>query len=88
VSGDTKHIERLRSQLEYNAAMVAESNRLLRASLKQWFTVDDLRERWALGRDHVIALLREKEAYRPAVGKPIRVPLAVVLVIDEELNRG
>jgi hypothetical protein len=81
-----KELDLLRSETARNTAMIAELTRVLRSTIQQWFTLENLMERWALGRDTTIAVLREHGGYTPQRGVPIRVPLESVLKIDEALN--
>ena len=81
-----KELDLLRSETARNTAMIAELTRVLRSTIQQWFTLENLMERWALGRDTTIALLREHGGYTPQRGVPIRVHIDTVLKIDEALN--
>jgi hypothetical protein len=79
-------LDYLRSDIAVLTRVVADNTQAQLANLKQWWTLEALKERWALGRDNVIALLRERGAYEPRAGHPIRVHLKTVLELDAYLE--
>jgi hypothetical protein len=76
----------LRHDMSILVRALTENSRAVIATMKQWWTVENLQDRWALGREATIAVLRERGAYEPGVGKPIRVPIRKVLEIDRFLE--
>lgn len=53
------------------------------ASLPQLVSAETLRERWNMGRDKLIAFLEQYAGYRGGPGKPISIPIEVVLRLDQ-----
>lgn len=76
-----RHEQALRAM----AAVMAENNRLLRATMPQFYTVKQLSDRWALSREAVKALLHA-HGIRGSVGRCTRVHVDHVLQIDVELE--
>lgn len=52
------------------------------ASLPQLVGAEALRERWNMGRDKLIAFLEQYAGYCGEPGKPISIPIEVVLRLD------
>lgn len=80
-------VAELRHTMAQLVSVGLEQNKLLRANLPQLFDLATLRVRWGnLGRDAALALLRDHAGYVGQSGIPPRVPLEVVLKIDEHLK--
>lgn len=67
--------------------VIHENNRIARASLTQFYTLNDLEKRWGLGRNTVLTTLRQVVGYCGQTGKAIRISLNDVLKVDEFLER-
>ncbi len=64
-----------------------EIARMVKASLKQWYSGPELRDRWNLSEAELTALLREEIKYVGGSGKRISVEVSDVLHLDDAVKR-
>ena len=78
-----------RQAIDDNTAALRSHDRALRmlapiwmAQMPQLISGETLRQRWNMGRDLLTAFLEQYAGYRGAPGKPISIPIEVVLRLD------
>jgi len=79
---DRRALDEHASALRSHEAAVRDIAPALLAGLPQVYDLDALRSRWSLGRDQVLAALHEYAGYQGERGRPVRIPVEVVLRLD------
>lgn len=80
----------LRSDIQELARATHHAARIGLLNCRQCWTISDLKDRWALGKDGVLSTLESHHVRHEGGGKgsPIIVPLAEVLRVEEEKGWG
>lgn len=81
-----RSIQQLEQTLRASAPVFRSLERAILSTHQQFFSLDDLMRRYALGRNAVRELLILNKIIIPRRGTPVRVPLRDVLRLDEILR--
>lgn len=84
---DRDSLDAMASALRSHDQAMRQALPILMAGLPQLWSADQLRARWNMGRDQLAAFLAEHAGYRGAPGKPISIPVEVVLRLDAIAKR-
>lgn len=68
------------------AAALDRNTRAMLIDKPQWYSLEDLMTRWSMGRENVLAQLKQHAGYVGQHGKPVKIHLRDVMKIDAILE--